>query len=340
MPAVAETATATATTTPTVLVGDAVGNAVRSLFTPATRGRRRVVLVAFVGDDPMSLVDDVEGATIICWPKGDSTRARGVQALQKAKAKVRFADRLHMKVYWVEGVGAVIGSANMSKNGLGQGLDEAAVLVPASSVDIDAVLNGIASREVTEGELKNLERENRRADKARRRASFLEWLASGNKVRFKLGWFDAEAEDDPPAVQAAVQAIREGAEASDFLVTRRKDTYAPGDWVLYLHTKEGGRKPRTDCQIEWMLVRDVVTVSREEAAEWEDARFRHFAFELDAESAEPPFKLDKSTKSALRKAYAKLVKSCPGGEFPDEAVLKSPPQSFLDDVHARIKNAE
>lgn len=332
-----EAQVAAAPAAPTLLVGHAVGDAVRALFTPATRDRRRVILVAFVGNHPMSFLDDVQGAEIICWPKGDSTRARGVRELIKSKANVRFADRLHMKVYWVEGARAIIGSANLSKNGLDQGLDEAAVSVPASDVDIDGLLKGIGSREVKEGELKNLERENRRADKARRRLTFQEWLASGNKSSFKLGWFDAEAEEDPPAVKAAVQAIKKGAEASDFLVTRRKDTYAPGDWVLYLHTKEGGRQPRTDCLVEWMLVRDIVTVSRDEAEAWEDARFRHFAYELDAGSAEPPFQLDKTNKSAIRKAYAKLAKSWPGGSFPDEAMLKFPPPSFLEDVRARIK---
>jgi len=53
-------------------------------------------------------------------------------------ANLQFADRLHMKVYWSEGSGVVVTSANLSTNALGVGdLKEAGVLLGPESLDID-----------------------------------------------------------------------------------------------------------------------------------------------------------------------------------------------------------
>jgi hypothetical protein len=330
-------------TDPAVLIGPAVGEAVRAMFTTATAAQRRVILVGFVGDNPHDLLQDVKGVEIVCWPKWNATSARGVKALQDAGATVRFSDRLHAKVYWVSGAEAVIGSPNLSGNGLAGGLVEACVVVRASTVDIDALVGSLKARDVTEGELRSLARENARHrrsggtfddDAAVPQTSFVSWFDGADRPRFKLGWYEGTIKAPPTLETVAASAAPDG-EVTDFLSCRRAATYCAGDWILVLHTKKGGRSPRESGNVNWLLVRDVVKVPKEEAAA-DDARFRHYAYQLDSASAVPPFKLNKATKAAIRKAYAKWAKTWHESEFPDEAVLASPPLTFFSDVRSHV----
>ncbi len=91
-------------------------------------GRRRVAIAAFVGDGAESYLPKPPGLEIICWPKAGGTNPNTLRRLTKRGAKIRFADRVHMKVYWADGYGAVITSANLSTNALGSGdLKEAGI---------------------------------------------------------------------------------------------------------------------------------------------------------------------------------------------------------------------
>jgi phosphatidylserine/phosphatidylglycerophosphate/cardiolipin synthase-like enzyme len=54
-----------------------------------------------------------------------------------ARAKVHFVNRLHAKIYWSKARGALLGSANLTANALGEnGLQEAMVWLPPELFDI------------------------------------------------------------------------------------------------------------------------------------------------------------------------------------------------------------
>jgi hypothetical protein len=96
----------------------AVGDAVRKLFSKTTAKKR--VAVAYVGTDPveaMGGVSAIKGMTVYCWPKPGATNPVGISDLVEAGAMVRLVNGLHAKVYWTP-YGALIGSSNLSQNGL------------------------------------------------------------------------------------------------------------------------------------------------------------------------------------------------------------------------------
>src|SRR4051812_26338296 len=96
-----------------------VRKAIIDLFT-GCKGRR-VAVVGFVGDGAESYLPKPSGIELICWPKAGGTNPNVLRRLAKNKVIIRFADRLHMKVYWAEGTGSIVTSANLSANALGAG---------------------------------------------------------------------------------------------------------------------------------------------------------------------------------------------------------------------------
>lgn len=114
---------------------------VRKLFKNPEASGRRVVIVAYIGDDYAKFLPNPRGIEIVCSPTPGATSAEAVQKLIGAGAKVSFSDRLHMKVYWAQKIGCLITSANLSDNALGMnGLKEMGILVDAAMVDIDRLL--------------------------------------------------------------------------------------------------------------------------------------------------------------------------------------------------------
>ena len=125
-----------------------IRKAVWQLFSaPKTR---RVALVAYVGAHAQEYLPYPAGIDLICWDKEGSTDPDAIRTLRSLKVNVSFARNLHMKVFWAEGRGVIIGSANLSDNGLSDnGLHEAAVLLPANSVDIKGLQARVNAKSVT-----------------------------------------------------------------------------------------------------------------------------------------------------------------------------------------------
>ena len=168
---------------------------ISDLMSPGAK--RRVAIAAFVGEGARAFIRNPRGVEIICWPKAGATSALELRRLKKAGAQIRFADRLHMKLYWAAGRGAIITSANLTRNALGAGdLKEFGVLLPPSSICIDDVICGLKSRPFNNKDMHNLEREDRKL-KARRqcyrgkieRVSFKEWYELPARAEWKLGWW-------------------------------------------------------------------------------------------------------------------------------------------------------
>jgi hypothetical protein len=166
---------------------------------------------------------------LYCWPKAGSTIPAGIEALLNMGVDVHFVDNLHAKVFWSSGAGAVIGSANLSANGMDDNrLIEAAVQVPPGDPELAAFLASVhacaigsssAPRQfkaqmerlrVADVQYRQRNPVSARAPGAPRRPvtpSFGEWCRSKAPERWQLGWWK-DAESKPPRDAAAAFARR------------------------------------------------------------------------------------------------------------------------------------
>jgi phosphatidylserine/phosphatidylglycerophosphate/cardiolipin synthase-like enzyme len=74
-------------------------------------------------------------------------------------ARIRLADQMHMKVYWVEREGFVITSANLPRRALGSGIrEEIGVFIDDPTLlDIDQIIERLSSRPLKRKELKAMQ---------------------------------------------------------------------------------------------------------------------------------------------------------------------------------------
>jgi GNAT superfamily N-acetyltransferase len=110
---------------------------------------KRIVLVAFVGSNPLAYLPHPKGITLCCWPRVPGTNPKGLHALKNSGVNTYAIERLHMKLYWSSTRGAVIGSANLSANALEPGQNhELAVYVSAGTIDAPCLLQSYAKRKI------------------------------------------------------------------------------------------------------------------------------------------------------------------------------------------------
>ena len=101
-----------------------------------------------------------------------------------------------MKVYWAEGRGAIITSANLSTNALGSGdLKEVGVLLSDEDIDIDHLISSLKLRNPSKKELSDLDRlhdlfyvKNPPVNKKRQVPTLETWYQSIAPRLWKLGW--------------------------------------------------------------------------------------------------------------------------------------------------------
>lgn len=265
---------------------------------------RRVAVSAFVGEGAEKFLPRPRGLELVCWPRAGGTNPRVLRNLIKRGAKVRFADRLHMKVYWSEGRGAVITSANLSNNAMGSGdLREVGVRLPAKSVDINLILARVRPRNPTRKDFEKLWRGhrdyNRKNDQFERQKdsnfTFADWLSAPGKARdpWKVcGWSSSGEELSQDAKEAAEEYdIRK---PSDWYGGIKIGDYKRGDYVLVF-------KGRNGKKLKWFYVDYVAKVRHADA---KSSGPRQIVQYTRAKNTPPPFKLDRRFRAAFSKAIS------------------------------------
>ena len=285
-----------------------VYGALRELFSLATRRKRRVALVAYVGRDATSLLPDFTRVELYCWPQVGATDPYSLAELQSPpnKVQVRLVDQLHMKLYWVEGTGFVVTSANLSKRALGDGIREEVGIhcTTPSVVPIDSIIGRLNARPLRRTELKRLQRQHdeywaRRppagSSAPRRAPSLARWNCAGRLPEWKLGWYDGYANEQDSTSRAASR--RSGSAAINDFLPCSKAQLSPGDWVLTFKLDHSNRP----SEFDWLRVDFVNELTPLEAA---DTGFTHEAVQLRPLSPEhrPPFRCDKPFGIAFAKA--------------------------------------
>jgi hypothetical protein len=296
---------------------------------------RRVAMVAYVGKGALTYLPKPSGMEVYCWPHPGGTSATAVEALRGEQAKVKFADRIHMKVYWSEKRGAVVGSANLSDNAFGvNGLCEVGVAVPSSHVDIDHLIRTIEPTEVTPQALARLrEAEKRwkgeRPPSAKRRPDyFAEWFDAPKRPSWKWDWWDSDRGIVSRRAKKAAKEIHPDYAPDDFAYCGREQ-HRDGDWVLMVKLTRTGRllSPR------WLYVERVVLVERNDRAYNRAYPFQALQVRPPRHCPPPPFQIDKRFRNALR-----IASSSFGGE--EKALTqidsRAPRRAFLKRIRALI----
>ena len=232
-----------------------------------TRSGQKWAIVAFVGYGALDLLPKgVRDLGIICWPKPEATNPDGIRRLLNAGIRVYFCDRLHTKLFWTEGGGVIIGSANLSRNALGNsGQHEFAVFIDDKRFDIEAVLSMLTYNEVTEASLCALDtayiatrQKDPDSDEINRRPpSFLESRREVLPRKWKLVTWSELRTTDEPIRQAAFAKTGKSRWINDNDV--KPDTYDVGDFVLQIRVGEDELIHRANCK--WLRV-DLVTNNR------------------------------------------------------------------------------
>jgi phosphatidylserine/phosphatidylglycerophosphate/cardiolipin synthase-like enzyme len=94
-----------------------IRRAVRDLV---RRAKRMDLAIAFVGQDWRDAIADFRGRLwVVCWLSSTNTNPYAVQQMMREdRVEVRQRDVMHAKVYLARAVGAVVGSANLSRRAL------------------------------------------------------------------------------------------------------------------------------------------------------------------------------------------------------------------------------
>ncbi len=331
---------------PRLLTRPKIGTRLQTLFSDSTR--RRVAISAFIGKNAADLLGTPKHIEVYCWPSATGTSALGVEALLRAGATVNFVDDLHTKLYWAEGSRCLIGSANLSSNGVGGGLVEHMIELPSTAIDIDEVLASIKPKatpvHLGSAALHKLRKDNEavrpakgvpdtRGDGARAPApSFAEWWEDPKRYaanRIRLSWFSGGA-DTAESTKRAAREAGHTQQVTDWLSSAKRSTFRTGDWILYLETTSGAQALR-DGNVAWMRVHGLSELTKAEQEEMEETEHPYVAFQVGPRPT-PPFALDPRVKRAIQRAWAAHI-ARKDEDGPGEEKLARPPTAFWNDVH-------
>jgi hypothetical protein len=93
---------------------ESIRKRLKNLFSEKTRKKRRVIVSTYLDNDASNFFPDVHGVEFFCCPQAGNIDPYALEMLQKRGAKIFFADKIHMNLYWVEDNGIIIGSASLN----------------------------------------------------------------------------------------------------------------------------------------------------------------------------------------------------------------------------------
>jgi len=301
-----------------------------------TNGRgRRVAITAFVGHGADLYLprkrNRAEGIEVICWPR-EGTNPDALRVLLAKGVKVYFADSVHMKVYWSEGQGAILTSANMSRNALT--LKEIGILLGHNEIDIDGIIKTLRIRPLSPKELLNLDRihkthytEKQNEDFSHKTLSFAQWHESPYRPQWKLAHF-TDWGNSSSAAKAVIKKEHGLAGPYRTFFDKRKD-FQEQDWVLLLRDPLAGPKG-----VSWFLVEGIINVPDGDKAflpQWP-----YEFIQLSTKIPPPPFR----TNAQFQRALYKAVERHGGFTWMDGRTSGKLSDDFLDLLYKYYKHGE
>jgi hypothetical protein len=219
-----------------------VRNAIAEIFSERTV--RRVAISAYVGDGAQNFLPCREGLYLVCSPSPGTTNPHTIRELLKDGVEVDFVDRLHMKLYWAEGRGCILTSANLSTNALGLGsLKKVGVRLGPDVVDIDRLLQSL-QRRPARYELRKLDvahrvfaANNRQFRSSHRAPTFMEWYNSPERTEWKVLWFLGSYDPLSKTTLEEVHSHFPGKVPYNWCWSQKR-TVREGEWILCTPTSE------------------------------------------------------------------------------------------------------
>lgn len=303
-----------------------------SMFNNATPKAKKTIIVAYVGSTPENILPTLYGVTVICCPKAGATSPIGIRKLINQGAEVFFSDNLHMKVYWVEGQGCVIGSANLSYNGLQGGLKEAAIYINDKKLDIDKLIREASPRIVTKRELDKLEKETDRLAKqtnqiTRHNLTYPEWFESPLRKEWKIGWWEESIEHCAKEASSKLQLEYNITKPHSFLNIEAGQAVAD-EWLLMFRVYP---QKATNCM--WLYVDFISEVYPDEVDTYEE-EYPSQAVQIFKSTRynPPPFIINKGFREALNLTIKHF-----GQDFIFDNKTLVPPEDFLAFIYQKYQ---
>jgi hypothetical protein len=288
--------------------------AIRHVLAPGRR--KRVVAVAFVGRDALRFLPSPRGIEIYCWPKAGGTNPDAVRQLLAAGAIVEFVEHLHMKLYSSVDGGAVIGSANLTDNALGErGLIECGVYVGKGFVDAHSLLKKLEIVGDFDARLRRLYKEHvafyqrNPFTKTRKRGvvavrslpslPFIEWYEGGaSKQPWRWGWYD----EDNSAPSDTTSRLADETGSGKYwrvLGVERQNILSPNEFTMNLLVQGRANGRVKIGRPSWWIPEICIKSS---SKSWKDYPFLWFAQTAPSADLRPPFdERDPAFVKALRK---------------------------------------
>ena len=241
---------------------------IKELFSKSNKDRRRVIIVAYVGNESRHFLPYRKGIELYCWPQAGGTNPEEILRLMSDGVNIKFVDRLHIKLYWVKDVGAVITSANLSNNALGEGsLSECGVFhTSIKEAQIQKIIDRLSSRDVIPSEINKLRvkhnsfyraysPKSEKTSKKQGLISYLEWKKRGyGQHPWYLGWWC-----DPfyPSEEVLQEASERGVRKIYNFINLRSKAGWKNKWFLTFECNED-MKLLKNPNMKWVWVEDVV----------------------------------------------------------------------------------
>ena len=258
----------------------------------------------------------------------------------RSGAKVDFVRRLHAKVYWSRTRGALVGSANLTANALGeQALKEAAVLLLPDAFDMDSFIRAMAVEPDYAATLKQLhvahvrflQRNPSRNGSATPRfavPSFLQWLATEGGADWRMGWYV----EDPDPPRDAIDKLEEETGSrtwATFLAQPKASYLKRGEYTLSfrIQPKRGG--VRIDS-LDWWCPATFVHTDHKS---WKDSPYLWFARVWLPARGQTPVQGEGAT---IPRALAAAICDMGGLNWLENASLK-PTKAFLKKLKSRYE---
>lgn len=237
---------------------------------------RKVAVVAFVGSNAIEYIPNKDNLTIYCWPHPGATSPNAIRQLQQKGVKVFFSDNMHKKIYWAQGRGTIIASANLTDNALsGEVLQESGVYISSDDFDIDKEISNLKNiRFAKHDEIEQLECKARtterfiptRKDKV---ISFNEFMEFTNKPQIKILVFSEErSTESTKEIEEKIKAEQKIATVTiinDNDVNHKKVKFFQlGDIALQIKTyNDRNIHGNTKHSLKWLFV-DAITYSKKD----------------------------------------------------------------------------
>ncbi len=253
---------------------------------------RKVAVVGFVGGNATEYIRNFKNLEIYCWPLPHATNPEGVVALMEQGASVYFKERLHAKIYWAEGRGVIIGSANLSDNALGEkGLLEYAVYINDVNFKIDELITSMGSCSKANAErlndLRNGSRKpiytNQNSLSKQKGKSFKSYMESEYKEPIKLlYYYQNYSKEEKNNIKQAVGSFKECNDCGRSI--------EEGDLCLQIYLDDKGRLKKVKDPISWFVVNEIIEYDGSVAVQKET-------------TGSTPFRINKEFKSAFEKVF-------------------------------------